>query len=68
MCNNKEINKIQHSFTDNVTCPYCGEEIEDSSDLWLSESPKTVNCHNCDNDFEAVEIIDVTYSTEKIKK
>lgn len=58
--------EIDHEYTDEIVCPYCGhvfsgswEENSNKEDLGLLE------CEECDRSFYASRIITVSYSTEK---
>lgn len=57
---------IDHEYTGNIVCPYCGYEDKDSweeqpgeEDLGLTE------CGNCEKYFYAKRHITIEYSTEK---
>lgn len=52
---------IEHESTDNIVCPYCGEEIEDS---WEFEGEcGQCKCYECDKTFNWTRYVSVSYST-----
>ena len=60
---------IDHEFTRNIICPYCGYEDEDS---WETEPDEqgclgSIACGKCGREFKAYRYVDVTYSTEAMK-
>lgn len=55
---------IDHKHTDEIVCPWCGQE---ESDSWEYDENGTIDCE-CGNKFYYERIIDVTYSTEKIER
>lgn len=55
---------IDHDYTDNIICPYCGAEYTDSWEL--SDNSGTEECSNCGKNFNFERIITVEYCTEKI--
>lgn len=61
-----EIRDIDHEYTQEIVCPFCGCEFIDS---WDVESDKEdiglIECGECEKDFYATRHIEVTYSTEK---
>ena len=61
--------EIDHSYTREIVCPYCGYEYIDSweinqdSTFWEEEE-----CPECDKVFEVERNIEVTYVTYKKKE
>ena len=63
MTDNKEIN---HTCTDEITCPYCGH-VE--SDSWeYTEDEGDAECGTCGKEFHYCRNITIDYSTDKIEK
>jgi DNA-directed RNA polymerase subunit RPC12/RpoP len=58
---------IDHEYTDNIVCPYCGYEDHDS---WESERDwyPDMECMHCERQFKMSRITTVKYVTEKIEK
>ena len=50
------------SYTDLITCPYCGSENGDS---WETRESGDTTCSRCDNEFYVEVDVTVTYSTSK---
>ena len=59
--------KIDHSYTDEIVCPNCGYKFGDSYEYFGStaECADNIYCDECDNEFDAVRNISVTYTTYK---
>jgi transcription elongation factor Elf1 len=58
------MNEIDHEYTHDMVCPYCGYE---DMDAWEFDSNNgTVECGDCEKEFEYERIIDIRYSTKKI--
>ena len=55
---------IDNKHTSEIVCPYCGSE---ESDSWERDDDGVIDCDQCGKQFYYTRIIDVTYSTEKIK-
>jgi uncharacterized Zn-finger protein len=61
------------SYTDEVTCPYCGYEHKDSWELGHNRTDNTVvphgemNCASCNRRFKWERQVFVEYSTEKME-
>ena len=54
---------IDHTHTDDITCPWCGES---ESDSWERRSDDGIDtCESCGKDFEWSRNVFVNYSTEK---
>jgi len=49
-------------FTQEITCPWCGQE---QSDSWDAPDECEHTCDNCGNEYSHVREIEVTYSTSK---
>ncbi len=62
-------NEIDHEYTSNIVCPYCGAEDEESyhylSDEWENDDI-AIDCGNCNKEFSMSYQKDVTYSTFKV--
>lgn len=55
--------KIEHQYTDEVVCPWCGRE---SGDCWeWTENDGEMKCDECGKEFSYEKDITVTYSTLK---
>lgn len=61
-------NKIDHTYTREIVCPYCGYEFADSVGYALIETPYEIECEDCLKTFEAHIEIETTYVTNKIKE
>ncbi len=57
--------EIEHEYTDNVVCPYCGYEDEDSWEL--DDDSGETECGSCDKKFEYSRNRSVDYCTSKIQ-
>lgn len=57
---NKE---IDHDYTDEIVCPYCGYEFGDS---WELGDGGELECDKCEKEFEYYRRIEVTYCTYQI--
>lgn len=55
---------IEHQFTDDIVCPYCGEEVGDSWEI--SSDSDTYECGGCGKTFYYTRDVTVTYSTDKL--
>ena len=56
---------IDHEYTDNLICPYCGNEDRDSWEQPEGEELGLIECGECYKKFYGTRHIEVTYSTEK---
>lgn len=54
---------INCTDTEEVVCPYCGYEFEDS---WEFVDEEITECGECGKEFIISEYVDVTYSTSKL--
>ena len=52
---------MEYLYTDNITCPYCNWEDEDSWEL--DENSAELICGSCGEEFVVERNIQVTYST-----
>lgn len=59
--------EIDHEYTENIVCPYCGYEDEDSFEQYVDEDEKLISCDSCNKKFYATRNIEVTYSTDFAK-
>lgn len=61
-------NEINHEYTDEIVCPFCGYIFSDS---WEYESDcediGLLECRECEKSFYATRNITVDYSTEKAR-
>ena len=58
--------EIDHEYTDEIVCPFCGHEFGDSWEIdGSSEDLGLIDCEECYKEFYAVRNISVCYSTEK---
>lgn len=62
--------EIDHEYTHEVVCPYCGYENGDSGELGLygTYNDGETTCGHCERDFAWERHIEVTYSTTKPAK
>lgn len=57
---------VDHSYTTEIVCPYCGYESEDSYEYFsMYKDSATIECADCGKEFEAIQDISVSYSTYK---
>ena len=56
---------IDNKYTNELVCPYCGYEHSDSWEL--SEDCSEIDCGDCGKSFSYSRIVNVEYTTEKIK-
>ena len=54
--------EIDSSCTDDITCPYCGYELQDS---WECDADGEIDCEECDNSFSYYSERDVRYWSER---
>lgn len=58
--------EINHEYTNEITCPYCGFEFGDSWEIdGDSEDLGLLDCEECYKEFYATRNISIDYSTEK---
>lgn len=59
-----ESKEIDHTYTENIVCPYCGHEDIDS---WEAQSDHgEYECGMCDELFFYERIVTTQYSTKKL--
>ena len=56
--------EIEHEYTSNMVCPYCGFTDEDSWETSKDDGVK--DCGNCEERFNFVRNISIDYCTSKI--
>jgi transcription elongation factor Elf1 len=59
--------EIDHEYTDDIVCPYCGYEFTDSWEFEGNEDLGLIDCQSCEKPFIATRNVEVTYTTEKAK-
>ena len=60
--------EIDHECTNEIVCPYCGNEFSDSWEYSSSdEQIGLIECGECEKSFYANRNITITYSTEKAR-
>lgn len=58
--------EIDHEYTKEVVCPYCGYEFSDSWEINSNdENLGLIDCDECGKSFYGQRDIDITYITEK---
>lgn len=55
--------EIDHEYTDNLICPYCGYEDQDSWEL--SESSDNYTCGDCSKNFTYNSSVSRTFTSQK---
>lgn len=55
--------EIDHEFTDEIVCPYCGYEYSECYEF--SEDDDEILCDQCDKIFSYSRHMEVTYTTTK---
>lgn len=55
--------EIDHIYTQEIVCPYCGEEVGDS---WEYPEVDKITCGKCEKQFIYHRDTDVTYTSNKI--
>jgi len=58
--------KIDHKYTDEIVCPYCGSEHTDSWEY--KEDSDEIQCGECEKEFTYERIVTVEYCTSKKKE
>ena len=56
-----EKHEIEHYLTDEIVCPYCGHEFEDS----FGYNEGIVKCEECGKNFGFYKIVNVYYTSNK---
>jgi len=60
--------EIDHTYTKNIVCPYCGKENKNSWEVALGEEDMgIIDCGYCGEEFFASRIISIEYCTEKLE-
>jgi transcription elongation factor Elf1 len=68
MAENTKIEPEDCEYTNEVVCPYCGHEYEESYEFFQkSDEPRTIDCENCEKTFYAARDVFVYYTTRKEK-
>jgi hypothetical protein len=66
----KDIEEIDCEFTEEIVCPYCGDEWTDSweydSSTFGERRLDDCLCDECENVFEVSRNVTVTYSTARV--
>ncbi len=57
--------EIDHEYTYNLVCPYCG--YEDKDEWELSDNEGETFCGRCDEEFAYTRHVSISYSTSKIE-
>ncbi|SHN77543.1 hypothetical protein [Desulfitobacterium chlororespirans] len=66
MCDTDDDCTIDHEYTDEIICPYCGSEFSDSDDIEPNDEILGLQyCEECEKGFYAFRSVTVDYSTEK---
>lgn len=58
-------NAIDHEYTDNIVCPWCGSEDTDS---WEAADDGKRDCYDCGKPFEYEREVSCSYSTAKLER
>jgi len=62
----KNLTDIDLELNRNATCPHCGHEDQNSSELDLNDGDEMITeCPKCGKEYNVSCTITVTYSTEK---
>lgn len=56
---------IDHDHTDDIVCPYCSHEHNDSDELADGEREGVLDCHECGKSFRYTADYSVSFCTEK---
>ena len=57
------MSKIEHDYTIEVVCPYCGYTFSDSWEI--QDDDGEMECYDCEKEFNYYRNIEVTYCTSK---
>jgi len=64
----KQVDEIDHKYTENIVCPHCGYEDTDSYE-WERDAIEVHNavieCEDCGKKFSCSREFEITYTTEK---
>ena len=58
---------IDHDYTKEIVCPYCGHEQSDSWEIMGNDEDGETDCDECEKSFRWSAHIDITYCTEKME-
>jgi len=58
---------IDHDYTREVVCPWCGHEHSDSWEWWIDSRSECTEfeCERCEKPIEATRYVEITYSTRR---
>ncbi len=56
--------EIEHEYTDEIVCPYCGNEYSDSWEY--EEEGSKIECDSCNRKFNYTRNTSVSYTTSKL--
>lgn len=59
---------IDHEYTDEIVCPYCGYEFTDSWEYSDTQDEQVVDCHDCGEEFLLYMHVTIDYTTYKRKE
>lgn len=59
---------IDHRYTDEIVCPYCGYEHGDSWESVATEDPTIRECWECEKEFKFWHYVERTFLTKKMDK
>jgi len=59
---------IDHTYTDEPVCPYCGYIHEDDEGVFMVDHPEKFTCDECGKEFTCYCDRKVYYNTEKMKE
>ena len=57
------MSKIDYEYTEEIVCPYCGEDVGDS---WEYPEEDKITCGGCEKQFTYHRDTDITYVSKKI--
>lgn len=57
--------KIDHEWTDEIVCPYCGYEFDCSYESLEPDESDDIACNRCDEVFHAESDMTIRYTTSK---
>jgi transcription elongation factor Elf1 len=63
--------EIDHDYTTEITCPYCGHKVRDSweyTEALEDGDTELIQCGECERDFLAELSVSVSYSTQVINE
>ena len=61
--------EIETRYTDEVVCPWCGHQHQDSYEFFQGQGPaEGLLCHRCEREFDAYRHFRVTYCTYRAKE